>query len=131
MLDEVQTVLDEHEVPVAMVHRELFVAPDRQLDEDDLADVVPATVTVTVGGHQTEVRSEGTASILETVLDGGVDVPYLCTGGICGTCRATVTAGTVHMQQNYALSPDEVERGSILTCQSRPTSPSVAVDYDR
>jgi ferredoxin-NADP reductase/fatty acid desaturase len=131
MLDEVQTVLDAHEVPVAMVHRELFVAPDRHLDEDDLADVVPATVTVTVGGHRTEVRSEGTASILETVLDGGVDVPYLCTGGICGTCRATVTAGTVHMQQNYALSPDEVERGSILTCQSRPTSPSVAVDYDR
>lgn len=101
------------------------------LDEDALAAVVPATVTVTIGGEQTEVRSEGTASILETVLDGGLTVPYLCTGGICGTCRATITNGTVHMQQNYALSEDEVRRGSILTCQSRPTSPAVALDFDR
>ena len=110
LLDDVESVLDDHEVPTDQVHRELFVAPDDDLDEDDLADVVPATVTVTSGGEQTVVRSEGTASLLETVLDGGVDVPYLCTGGICGTCRATVTHGTVHMQQNYALSDDEVAR---------------------
>ncbi|HEY2223247.1 fatty acid desaturase [Actinomycetospora sp.] len=131
LLDDVQTVLDEHDTPTRQVHRELFVAPDDQLDENDLADVVPATVTVTSGGEKTQLHSEGTASILETVLDGGVDVPYLCTGGICGTCRATITNGTVHMQQNYALSDDEIEAGNVLTCQSRPTSPDVAVDYDR
>ena len=131
LLDEVQTVLDEYDVATDRVHRELFVAPDDELDESDLADVVPATVDVTVGGEKTQLHSEGTASILETVLDGGVDVPYLCTGGICGTCRATVTHGTVHMQQNYALSDDEVEAGNVLTCQSRPTSPAVALDYDR
>ena len=131
LLDDVESVLDDHEVPTDQVHRELFVAPDDDLDEDDLADVVPATVTVTSSGEQTVVQSEGTASLLETVLDGGVDVPYLCTGGICGTCRATITHGTVHMQQNYALSDDEVARGAVLTCQSRPTSPEVEVDFDR
>jgi ferredoxin-NADP reductase/fatty acid desaturase len=131
MLDDVESVLAEHEVPADRVHRELFSAPDDDPDGDDLADVVPATVTVTAGGEQTVVRSEGTASLLETVLAGGVDVPYLCTGGICGTCRATVTQGTVHMQQNYALSDDEVAAGAVLTCQGRPTSPEVAVDYDR
>jgi ferredoxin-NADP reductase/fatty acid desaturase len=131
LLDDVESVLDDHEVPTDQVHRELFVAPDDDLDEDDLADVVPATVTVTSGGEQTVVESEGTASLLETVLDGGVDVPYLCTGGICGTCRATITHGTVHMQQNYALSDDDVAAGAVLTCQSRPTSPAVEVDFDR
>ncbi|MDD7920369.1 fatty acid desaturase [Actinomycetospora callitridis] len=131
LLDDVESVLEDHEVPADQVHRELFVAPDDDLDEDDLADVVPATVTVTSGGEQTVVESEGTASLLETVLDGGVDVPYLCTGGICGTCRATITRGTVHMQQNYALSDDDVAGGAVLTCQSRPTSPEVAVDFDR
>ncbi len=131
MLDDLTAVLDEHDVPAENIHRELFVAPDDQPDDDELADVVAATVTVTLGGQQTDVHSEGTASILETVLDGGVDAPYLCTGGICGTCRATLTSGTVHMQQNYALSEDDVARGGILTCQSRPTSPTVAVDYDR
>lgn len=131
LLDDVESVLDDHEVPTEKVHRELFVAPDDDLDEDALADVVPATVTVTSGGEQTVVQSGGTASLLETVLDGGVDVPYLCTGGICGTCRATITHGTVHMQQNYALSDDDVEGGAVLTCQSRPTSPEVEVDFDR
>ena len=131
LLDEVETVLDEYEVPTDQVHRELFVAPDDELDEGDLADVVPATVTVTSGGQQTVVESEGTASLLETVLDGGIDVPYMCTGGICGTCRATITNGTVHMQQNYALSDDEVADGIVLTCQSRPTSSAVEVDFDR
>lgn len=90
-----------------------------------------AIVTITHAGRHTDVRTQGTASILEAPLDGGVAVPYLCTGGICGTCRATVTSGTVHVQQNYALSDDDVERGEILTCQSRPASRSVKVDYDR
>lgn len=131
LLDAVRTVLDQNEVPAERVHRELFVAPDNGPDDDAMADVVPARVSVTFGGQRTEVRTQGTASVLEAALDGGVQVPYLCAGGICGTCRATVTDGTVHMQQNYALSEDEVGAGQVLTCQARPTSPAVAVDYDR
>ncbi|MFP5072169.1 fatty acid desaturase [Pseudonocardia nantongensis] len=131
MLDRTQAVLDEHEVPAERVRRELFVAPEDQVDDVALADTVPATVEVTVRGTRAAVRTEGTASILEATLDAGIDVPYLCTGGICGTCRATVTEGTVHMQQNYALGDDEVRAGAVLTCQSRPTSPAVAVDFDR
>ena len=53
-----------------------------------------------------------------------------CAGGVCGTCRAKLVAGTVDMEENYALESDEVEKGYILTCQSRPTSPGVTVDYD-
>ncbi|MBP2369559.1 ferredoxin-NADP reductase [Pseudonocardia parietis] len=131
MLDVAETVLGEHAVPAGQVRRELFVAPDQQLDDAALADVVPAIVTLTRRGERTEVRTAGTASILEAALDGGVDVPYLCAGGICGTCRAVVVDGTVDMQQNYALSADEVRAGAVLTCQSRPTSPTVGVDFDR
>lgn len=130
MLDVIEPVLEQHGVASENRHRELFVTPDTSGDAD-LTDVVPARLTVTVGGRQTVLHSEGTSSILETVLAGGVDVPYVCTGGICGTCRATVTEGDVHMQQNYALTDDEVAAGAVLTCQSRPTSESVALDYDR
>ena len=34
------------------------------------------------------------------------------------------------MDENYALEPDEVEKGYVLTCQSRPTTEAVTVDYD-
>jgi hypothetical protein len=38
--------------------------------------------------------------------------------------------GTVVMRVNNALSPEEVEDGWILTCQSLPTSPTAVVNYD-
>jgi ring-1,2-phenylacetyl-CoA epoxidase subunit PaaE len=34
------------------------------------------------------------------------------------------------MDANFALEPDEVEAGFILTCQSHPVSDEVIVDYD-
>lgn len=34
------------------------------------------------------------------------------------------------MMVNYALEPDEVEAGFVLTCQSYPKSEKVVVDFD-
>ena len=35
------------------------------------------------------------------------------------------STGTVEMDENYALEPDEIEKGYVLTCQSRPTTDRV------
>jgi ring-1,2-phenylacetyl-CoA epoxidase subunit PaaE len=58
------------------------------------------------------------------------DVPFACKGGVCGTCRAKVVEGEVTMDSNYALEPDEVDAGYVLTCQSHPTTDRVVLDYD-
>ena len=34
------------------------------------------------------------------------------------------------MVENYALEPEEIEAGYVLTCQSHPTTKRVVVDYD-
>ena len=49
---------------------------------------------------------------------------------MCCTCRAKVTQGAVAMDVNYSLQPWETEAGFVLTCQSRPRTATVAVDYD-
>jgi len=49
---------------------------------------------------------------------------------VCGTCRARVTEGEVHMRRNYALEAAEVEAGYVLTCQSLPVSDHLTVDFD-
>ena len=49
---------------------------------------------------------------------------------MCGTCRAQVTSGEVRMRRNYALEPEEVAAGYVLTCQSLPVTDTVTVDYD-
>lgn len=73
---------------------------------------------------------EARESILAAALRARPDVPFACSGGVCGTCRAKLVEGTVDMAENYALEPDEVAAGYILTCQSVPTSDKVVINYD-
>ena len=68
--------------------------------------------------------------MLDAALAVRADLPFACKGGVCGTCRAKVVEGSVAMDVNYALEPDEVERGYVLTCQSHPTAQRVVLDYD-
>jgi len=79
--------------------------------------------------HNIEVPYNG-SSITELAEDNGIDVPYSCQGGVCRTCRALVTEGEVEMDENYALTDEEVEQGYVLTCQSHPRSEKVSIDFD-
>lgn len=69
-------------------------------------------------------------SVLNAALRVRPDVPFACAGGVCGTCRAKLISGDVTMTENYALEPDELARGYVLTCQSHPTTDKVVLDYD-
>lgn len=69
-------------------------------------------------------------SILDAALLHGAELPYACKGGVCSTCRARLLSGEVTMDTNYALEPDELEKGFILTCQSHPLTDSVVIDFD-
>jgi len=122
------------------------VRPDRVHTELFHADPVPRTAPVADiegaadGAARVTVRLDGRASdfalrpdgpsVLEAAQQVRSDVPFACRGGVCGTCRARVTEGSVAMDVNYALEPDEVDRGYVLTCQSHPTSARLVVDYD-
>lgn len=86
----------------------------------------------TLDGQSSQVESPVSAreSILNAALRVRPDVPFACAGGVCGTCRAKLVSGSVSMTENYALEPDELERGYVLTCQSHPKTDKVVVDYD-
>lgn len=78
--------------------------------------------------HQVAVHAD--EAIVDAALRSGLNVPYSCKGGMCCTCRAKLVEGQADMAQNFSLAPWEVERGFILTCQSRIRSGRVVVDYD-
>lgn len=90
------------------------------------------TIRFTLEGQSTSVDSPDSAheTILNAALRARPDVPFACAGGVCGTCRARLVDGDVRMSENYALEPEELQRGYILTCQSHPTTDAVVVDYD-
>ncbi|WP_082541449.1 1,2-phenylacetyl-CoA epoxidase subunit PaaE [Microbacterium sp. Root166] len=89
-------------------------------------------IEVTLDGQSSTIESPVAAheSVLNAALRVRPDAPFACAGGVCGTCRARLVEGSVTMTENYALEPDELDRGYILTCQSHPTTDRVVVDYD-
>ena len=89
------------------------------------------TMSVELDGRRAKVSFDAEkGNILESVRAAGQPAPFACKAGVCATCRAKVLTGTVEMKTNYGLSPEEVEQGYVLTCQSVPTSDGVAVTYD-
>ena len=78
--------------------------------------------------YKLEMQDDKT--ILELALENDIDAPYSCQGGICSTCLAKLNKGSVKMDNNQILTDDEVEDGYILSCQARPTSDEVEVNYD-
>jgi ring-1,2-phenylacetyl-CoA epoxidase subunit PaaE len=50
---------------------------------------------------------------------------------MCCTCRAKLVEGRVEMATNYSLQPWETDAGYVLTCQSRPVTERVVIDYDQ
>jgi ring-1,2-phenylacetyl-CoA epoxidase subunit PaaE len=89
-----------------------------------------AHAALIIDGKRREVPVAEGEAILDAALRAGVDLPFACKGGMCSTCRAKLVEGTAQMEVNYSLEPWELEKGFILTCQARPTSDRVMVDYD-
>jgi ring-1,2-phenylacetyl-CoA epoxidase subunit PaaE len=94
------------------------------------AEVTGAEVTVLLDGRASTVRTRPGERVLDAALRVRAELPYACKGGVCSTCRAKVVDGAVSMARNYALEPDEVSAGYVLTCQSSPTTDRLTVDYD-
>jgi len=69
-------------------------------------------------------------SVIDAAHRQGIELPYSCKGGMCCTCRAKVVEGAVEMAQNFSLEPWELEAGFVLTCQSRPLTKKLVLDYD-
>lgn len=129
--------LEDVGVDPAHVRYELFTTGERAAPAPGRTVVVPEGAAAwrlefTLDGASAGVESPVDAheSILTAALRARPDVPFACAGGVCGTCRARLVEGSVVMTENYALEPDELESGYVLTCQSHPQTDHVVVDYD-
>lgn len=127
MVTDLRDLVLERGAEPERVHVELFHGYQRPRLADGF---IAAEVSVTLRGRRHELSLQAGDTVLESALKVGLDAPYACLGGACGTCKARVLLGSVQMEQNFALSAADLEAGLVLTCQSRPTTPSVAVDYD-
>jgi ferredoxin-NADP reductase len=109
------------------VHIERFT-PTEPAPVDGSAPI-DAQVTIELDGRTDTTSHHPGTTVLQTARQMGMSPPFSCESGSCASCMARLVEGTVEMRVNNALTPEEVEEGWVLTCQSVPTSASVHVVY--
>ena len=139
MMLAIREALESLDIEKSKIHIELFTSPDKkpvsnpaiQNKKPDFDSSKASKVSIRLDGDIIEFPLEyGGTSVLDAALQVGADLPYACKGGVCCTCRAKLIEGEVEMDVNYALEPEEVEAGFILTCQSHPRTEKIVVDFD-
>jgi len=140
MLEACVAALQQAGLPPERVHAERFVA-DGTPPPGPLGVGLPATEVAhsSAAEAELEVVIDGKAHrfaigphqhVLDVALNGGLELPYSCRGGVCCTCRAKLLEGQVHMDKNFTLEPWEMAQGFVLTCQARALTPRVVLSYD-
>jgi len=138
MNDEAEAALLAAGVPEDRIHIERFgIAQQAQgqvgaiLHQAQPGDAARARVVIVRDGLQREIGfTRDQPSILDAASAAGLEVPYSCTSGVCGTCRAKVVEGKVRMERNFALDKKEVAADFVLTCQAHPTTERVVLSFD-
>ncbi len=88
----------------------------------------PDTFEIHLAQRQQTLTVPPEKSILQVLQDAGVEVPFSCSEGICGTCLTRVKEGEPDHWDMY-LTPQEQEKGDcIMVCISRSKSPRLVLD---
>ena len=69
-------------------------------------------------------------TILEAAHENQIDLPTSCSAGVCTTCAALITEGTVTREEGIGLSPELQEEGYALLCVAYPSS-DVKLESDK
>jgi len=132
MMDEAAVAFAGLGLPPEHIHREYFApSGSARLEPPPAAAETPAAIAeIVIDGRRHEIPLPPGVSIIDAARARGLDLPYSCRGGMCCTCRARLVSGEAEMAVNYSLQPWEIAAGFILTCQARPLSPRLVLDFD-
>ena len=138
MNDEAEAALLAAGVPEGRIHIERFgvatpagTPVGAVVHEAKPGDAEQARIVIIRDGMRREIEfRRDQPSILDAASAAGMEVPFSCTSGVCGTCRAKLVEGEVRMERNFALDKAEVASGFVLTCQAHPLTERVVLSFD-
>jgi ring-1,2-phenylacetyl-CoA epoxidase subunit PaaE len=138
LIKTARDTLLEMGTPRTAIHFEYFRAGPQMTARRTSATPTPpaaavsgAEVVAILDGARKTFRVAEGQHVIDAALAAGIRLPYSCRGGMCCTCRARLVEGDVVMDRNFSLEPWEMEAGFVLTCQARPTTARIVVDYDQ
>lgn len=87
------------------------------------------------GGYDVHLSRDGRTftipegnSILDVLLDAGLDIPYACSQGICGSCLTAVLDGIPDHRDDFLSTEQREANDSIVICCSGSRSPILTLD---
>lgn len=117
----IDTFLDaaQHRPPQE-VHHERFAASQAAATGGEL------TLKLSRDGRVLAVPEGKT--VLDTLLDAGLDVPYSCTQGVCGSCRIAVLDGIPDHRDAFLTDEEKAANDCMLVCCSGGRTPQLTLD---
>ena len=85
-------------------------------------------VTINFKQQNKKIDCDADDSILDAAENDGIDIPYSCRSGTCGTCKVLKLSGDIDMDTHSGLSDDELEQGYVLACVAKPKG-LVEIDF--
>lgn len=110
MVNEYAEKAKSYGFPETNIHFELFSPPD-------FGPMEPFVVELSKSNQVIEVP-EG-VTLLDALLENGIDAPYSCKIGGCGTCAVDVVEGEVEHRDVFLTDKEKEEESIICTCISR------------
>lgn len=136
LMKAVESTLTQLNIADEKINVEYFTAKD---EEDKKAVSVGVSeenydgntlIDVVCDGKSHSFSMKGKETVLDACSKNNVDPPFACMVGACTTCRCKLSVGSVEMGDCEALTPKEIEQGYILSCQAKPTSSKLSVNFD-
>ncbi|OFZ18904.1 MAG: hypothetical protein A2Z20_12405 [Bdellovibrionales bacterium RBG_16_40_8] len=90
----------------------------------------PETIEATIEGKTHIVPYKKDKTVLECLMNAGLNPPYSCLDGACMACIAKIESGLVYQDDMGILTEDNLDANECLTCQARPASKKVKVTYE-
>ncbi len=105
----------------SQLHREFFAAAPIDTSGDGSFEMKLAK-----SGQSFQVPAKKTA--LEVLLAQGLDIPFSCESGVCGTCLTRVVEGKPDHKDSYLTDAERAVGDQFLPCCSRSKSPVLVLD---
>jgi len=133
-MDTVEHTLREMGVARERIHIERFVSPPDEHEAppavpDGDSGEAPETIELVLDGETRDVPYRAGEPVLEAARRAGLDPPFSCEEGYCSCCMAKLEGGEVQMAANDCLTPELIEEGWVLTCQSRCVGGKIRIVY--
>lgn len=130
----VKDTLVEAGIPRTHIHLEVFqsLTGDPFADvpiDDEATDGEAAQAVVSLDGDVHTLRWPTNRNLVDVMLAAGIEVPFSCREGSCGSCAATLVDGDIDRGNAAILKADDIADGLFLACQARPLSESVKIEF--